>query len=121
MLKRYLLFAYDDYYPSGGMNDFVSSFDSLDEIEDFIKTRMSIKDWSYAEVGHQLSDQVNNITIYDQENNKHVDYNYYIGNEYDDDDDRAWLRVLFKEKRQQKEEKIHEVKFYRKDSEEKNV
>jgi len=104
MLKRYLLFAYDDYYPSGGMNDFVSSFDSLDEIEDFIKTRMSIKDWSY-----------------DQENNKHVDYNYYIGNEYDDDDDRAWLRVLFKEKRQQKEEKIHEVKFYRKDSEEKNV
>ena len=30
-LKRYLLFAGDYYYPSGGMNDFVDSFDSIEE------------------------------------------------------------------------------------------
>lgn len=30
-MKRYLLFAYDDYYPSGGWNDFKGSFDSVEE------------------------------------------------------------------------------------------
>lgn len=31
MLKRYLVFDYGDYYPGGGWNDFVGSFDSLEE------------------------------------------------------------------------------------------
>ena len=30
-MKRYLLFAGEDYYPSGGAYDFVGSFDSIDE------------------------------------------------------------------------------------------
>ncbi len=30
MLKRYLLFAYQDYYPSGGWDDFKDSFDILE-------------------------------------------------------------------------------------------
>ena len=30
-MKRYLVFAYDNYYPSGGWNDFRRAFDSLDE------------------------------------------------------------------------------------------
>lgn len=29
-LKRYLVFAFDDYYPTGGWNDFIESFDTLD-------------------------------------------------------------------------------------------
>lgn len=28
-MKRYLVFAYDEYYPSGGMNDFVGDYDDL--------------------------------------------------------------------------------------------
>lgn len=36
-MKRYLLFGYDNYYPSGGQHDVVDSFDSLDELKEFIK------------------------------------------------------------------------------------
>lgn len=31
MLRRYLLFAGGHYYPNGGWNDFVESFDNLDQ------------------------------------------------------------------------------------------
>lgn len=30
-MKRYLLFCFDSYYPGGGWNDFVDSFDSVYE------------------------------------------------------------------------------------------
>jgi hypothetical protein len=30
-MKRFLLFAYSDYYPQGGMNDFEESFDTLED------------------------------------------------------------------------------------------
>ena len=30
-MKRYLLFAGDDYYPAGGWGDFVDSYDSVAE------------------------------------------------------------------------------------------
>lgn len=30
-MKRYLVFAYDVYYPSGGWNDFQGSFGTLEE------------------------------------------------------------------------------------------
>lgn len=30
-MKRYMLFAGWDYYPSGGMRDFVGSYDTFDE------------------------------------------------------------------------------------------
>lgn len=33
-MKRFLLFAFDKYYPLGGMRDFVNSFDSLCEAKD---------------------------------------------------------------------------------------
>lgn len=35
--KRYLLFTYDTYYPSGGWSDFDGSFDSIDEIVEYLK------------------------------------------------------------------------------------
>lgn len=31
MTARYMLFAGDDYYPGGGMRDFVGFFNSIDE------------------------------------------------------------------------------------------
>jgi len=30
-MKRFLLFAYDDYYPSGGWSDYEGSFDTAEE------------------------------------------------------------------------------------------
>lgn len=36
-MKRYLIFAYSNYYPSGGMQDFVSDIDSLLLLEDILK------------------------------------------------------------------------------------
>jgi hypothetical protein len=33
-MERYLLFAYDDYYPNGGWNDFQGSFDSVQDALD---------------------------------------------------------------------------------------
>ncbi len=33
-MKRYLLFSGDLYYPSGGADDFVGDFDTLQEVED---------------------------------------------------------------------------------------
>jgi hypothetical protein len=33
-MKRYMLFGFDTYYPSGGMNDFRFSFDTKEEFQD---------------------------------------------------------------------------------------
>jgi erythromycin esterase-like protein len=30
-MKKYILFGYDQYYPSGALNDVIDSFDSIDE------------------------------------------------------------------------------------------
>lgn len=30
-LKHYLVFEYPDYYPSGGWNDFIGDFDTIEE------------------------------------------------------------------------------------------
>ncbi len=30
-MKRYAVFMYDNYYPSGGWHDFVEAFDSIEE------------------------------------------------------------------------------------------
>jgi hypothetical protein len=36
-MKRYLVFTYQTYYPSGGMEDFLCSIDSLDELDKILK------------------------------------------------------------------------------------
>ena len=33
-MKRYMLFAGQEFYPSGGWSDFIDSFDSIDEARD---------------------------------------------------------------------------------------
>ena len=37
-MKQYLLFTFDTYYPSGGMNDFSGSFDTVEEARAAVKT-----------------------------------------------------------------------------------
>jgi hypothetical protein len=36
--KRYLVFGFDHYYPSGGMEDLIGSFAKMPEAIEFIKT-----------------------------------------------------------------------------------
>jgi len=36
-MKRYLLFAFYVYYPQGGMDDMIDSFDTLEEAKDRIR------------------------------------------------------------------------------------
>ncbi|MEQ6355193.1 hypothetical protein ABNX05_11240 [Lysinibacillus sp. M3] len=37
-MKKYMLFGFDHYYPRGGMNDLIGTFDSKEEADDhFIK------------------------------------------------------------------------------------
>jgi len=38
-MKRYLLFGYDQYYPSGGWTDYKGSFDSIEECKEMIESR----------------------------------------------------------------------------------
>jgi len=44
-MNRFLLFAGSYYYPSGGWNDFVQSFESLESAKDYIITNVSGYDW----------------------------------------------------------------------------
>jgi hypothetical protein len=36
MEYKYLLIAYDNYYPSGGMNDLLLKFNTIQELEEYI-------------------------------------------------------------------------------------
>ena len=58
-MKRYLLFAGYDYYPSGGMDDFKNDFDTIDEAIQYAKANKD--DWQH---------------IYDQQERKEVWNNY---------------------------------------------
>ena len=37
-MKRFLVFCGEDYYPQGGMNDFVGDFDTLEECRVALKS-----------------------------------------------------------------------------------
>lgn len=44
-MKRYLLFAGDIYYPGGGWDDFIGSFDTIEECQAFGKDPSRGLDW----------------------------------------------------------------------------
>lgn len=37
-MKNFLLFGYNEYYPWGGMRDFIKDFDSIEEAKEFMNT-----------------------------------------------------------------------------------
>ena len=43
-MKRFILFGFDEYYPKGGMTDFVNSFDTFDDAFDFVKLDLFLYD-----------------------------------------------------------------------------
>jgi hypothetical protein len=44
-MKRYLVFAWDDYYPAGGWGDFVGAFDDLDAAKACAAQCTSVEGW----------------------------------------------------------------------------
>lgn len=52
-LKRFLAFAYQRYYPAGGWDDFVGSFDSVEDAEACVAERLRQSDAQVEEpMGH---------------------------------------------------------------------
>lgn len=43
-MKRFAVFGFDDYYPYGGMDDFLGSFDTRKEAKEFIQEHRTKKD-----------------------------------------------------------------------------
>ncbi len=56
-MKRFLIFAGNDHYPSGGMGDFIDDFDTIDEVKDYMINALYF-DW---------------YQFYDQQERKEVD------------------------------------------------
>jgi hypothetical protein len=50
-MKRFAVFAYDTYYPGGGMSDFQVSFDTIDEARDHVAEQKSKPRYPYAAEG----------------------------------------------------------------------
>jgi hypothetical protein len=43
MQKRYYVFAYDTYYPAGGLSDLIDTFDTLEEAK--LRAEQDRADW----------------------------------------------------------------------------
>lgn len=81
-MYKYLLFAFDDYYPSGGMDDCIYKFNNLDELKGYIydisNAYLQRKDWTDEEkLNYQLNDffvALDNLYVYDIADDKYYDY-----------------------------------------------
>lgn len=47
-IKRFVVFAFDTYYPAGGVNDMRGTFKTLEKAQDFCRT--SLSEWDYVEI-----------------------------------------------------------------------
>lgn len=55
--KRYIVFSFGSYYPSGGIHDCIGSFDSVEECEEAIKKE--------RETWNQIYDRVEGVLVLD--------------------------------------------------------
>ena len=51
-MKRYLVFGYDVYYPYGGLNDLIGTFNTEEEIDDYFLKEQSNKDKFFFKRDH---------------------------------------------------------------------
>lgn len=74
-MKRYLAFFGRDYYPCGGMDDFVNDFDTIEEGIDAIEKiveQSKVPDWSTPEEEIAYIWEFSWAHIYDTETRKEV-------------------------------------------------
>lgn len=62
--KRYLLFAFDGYYPQGGLSDVVLETNSIPEIERWASNNSR---WDYYEILDMETGQVLELVWHDKE------------------------------------------------------
>lgn len=72
MKYRYLVFAYDWYYPSGGMQDIYEKTDDKDLIKELIESWKVEPDHDIIQVYDTELDEV----VYQGEGNTHYDINF---------------------------------------------
>ena len=65
-MKRYWLFVYSQYYPRGGMEDFVDSFDSVEECKALALKNLDNGGWYY----HVYDSLINVISLYATDNTR---------------------------------------------------
>ena len=46
-MKRFMLYGGDSYYPSGGAQDFIASFDTREEVDAHVRTRLR-EEWEIS-------------------------------------------------------------------------
>lgn len=63
-MKRYWLFKFAGYYPSGGMHDFVDSFDTIDETKAYIKQSQTDQRSIYGDY-YQIADSMTGKVLYE--------------------------------------------------------
>lgn len=68
-MKYYFVFGYDRYYPQGGMNDFLKSFETFEEAAEFIESEKSQK--SYFVRGHYVIEDIRD-KVEDDQNTKQI-------------------------------------------------
>ena len=55
IMKKYLLFAYDKYYPAGGFNDLFNAYNNEDEANEVARQLIESQSFDYAYV-HSIDD-----------------------------------------------------------------
>lgn len=56
IMKRFIVFRYDCYYPSGGMNDVVKDFDEATDAIHYLENTRN--DYDYSQVFDRLSGKI---------------------------------------------------------------
>lgn len=84
-MKRYLLFAFSEYYPNGGMADFKESYDTIEDLKIAIEQI----------VLNNGLDRMSNINVFDIKNMKYTDtYEIIFDNEIDLDEMNCLVEEL---------------------------
>lgn len=75
-MKRFLYFAYDGYYPSGGLSDVLAEFDTLEEWEAYKKAEHQFDPFAY-DYGY-LFDCETRQKVWELDENRQFTYTYKI-------------------------------------------
>jgi hypothetical protein len=49
-VKRYVVFAYGDYYPSGGWNDHIGSYDTLEQAQQAARHAREVGRFDFTDI-----------------------------------------------------------------------
>ena len=93
---KYLVFAFFDYYPEGGLDDIVLTTDGVEEVKEHIRW-FGIESETYDTEMYDISNY-DNIQVYDTAENKVV-YSAYKKEVcgYDFESGRKWTKDIIEE------------------------